>query len=219
MNDCDIGDAEQIRRVLAERLQQGLQRRGHTPAELHDAMAERGIPGNSLPAIYRYLRAEVAPSIQFLLATAEWLNIRPAWLITGEGAAATEDEGDPEVVERAIEEIRSVCPAVQFLSGGVIALVKAVWWRHSESYPKRMPLSIADGTLDDFLIERAHDIGQALQAPMNELRVESIVWEPGAIDTYVVSLCQALLAVLPKEGWKEAPEVALTGGEPNAAEE
>ncbi len=48
-------------------------------------MKRRDVPGASYPTIHRYLKDETSPTLDFLHSAAEVLDVRAAWLATGEG--------------------------------------------------------------------------------------------------------------------------------------
>lgn len=70
--------------TIADRLQEALALRGLKIRAFHRLMHEKKVLGNSYPAIHRYLRGEQTPSVDFLLAAADLLEVRPAWLAFGE---------------------------------------------------------------------------------------------------------------------------------------
>jgi transcriptional regulator with XRE-family HTH domain len=56
------------------------------------AMKEREVPGSSYPTIHRYLSDRTEPSMEFLEAAAEALEVRLPWLSSGEGGSTEEEE-------------------------------------------------------------------------------------------------------------------------------
>lgn len=82
-------------------------------------MDEQDVPGASTGAVYRYLKGETVPSVDFLLAAAGVLGVRPAWLLLGEGeptkmeewyaAAAESSVAAPEQPEaNAFDQVREI---------------------------------------------------------------------------------------------------------------
>jgi transcriptional regulator with XRE-family HTH domain len=55
-------------------------------------MQGREVGGTSYPAVHRYLKGEVTPSIEFLTAAAQLLGVREAWLMTGQGQSTEEED-------------------------------------------------------------------------------------------------------------------------------
>lgn len=60
--------------------------------KFHEAIAEKPVPGNSYPVIYRYLKGTAVPPVEFLEAAAEILGVKPAWLAFGTGPRDDEEE-------------------------------------------------------------------------------------------------------------------------------
>jgi hypothetical protein len=75
---------------IGERLKRALNLRDRSVRAFQKAMEERHAMGSSAPAIYRYLRGEATPTLQFIEAAASWLEVRREWLAFGEGEI-TED--------------------------------------------------------------------------------------------------------------------------------
>ena len=76
---------------LSDRLGHALQdwKRGgprRSISSFHRILAERQVPGSSYAMIHRYLGGQGEPSLKFIEAAAEVLEVRPAWLTYGAGA-------------------------------------------------------------------------------------------------------------------------------------
>lgn len=96
----DQGDRERC-----GRLAQALQQWGSTPAFL-DALRERGVRGGSKTSVYRYIKLETVPSIDFLVEAAGVLGIRRDWLLF--------DEGEQTEAEQATRPQMSAMRAMSF---------------------------------------------------------------------------------------------------------
>lgn len=71
-------------RERCERLAQGIGEWGAMPDFLH-AVRERGVRGSSQTSVYRYVKAQIVPGIDFLVEAADVLGVRRSWLLFGEG--------------------------------------------------------------------------------------------------------------------------------------
>lgn len=82
----DEGDRERC-----ERLARAIGEWGAMPDFIH-AVRERGVRGSSQTSVYRYVKAQIVPGIDFLAAAADVLGIRRSWLLFGEGAQTEAEE-------------------------------------------------------------------------------------------------------------------------------
>lgn len=73
---------------LGARLKKAIEDAGLTIREFHRQMEARGVSGSSYPNIHRYLADRGEPTLAFLRGAAEFLDVRLAWLVTGEESAS-----------------------------------------------------------------------------------------------------------------------------------
>ena len=96
---------------IATRLKKAIEERDISIREFQRRMAESSAKGDgtSYPAINRALQAEVIPSIRFLEAAADLLQVRRAWLMTGDG----------HMTERPMRERAHLLRTADFFAGSV----------------------------------------------------------------------------------------------------
>ncbi len=80
------------------------------PDFLH-AVRERGVRGSSQTSVYRYVKAQIVPGIDFLVEAADVLGVRRSWLLFGEGEQTKAEEATrPEMLAlRAMGPERGTC--------------------------------------------------------------------------------------------------------------
>lgn len=78
--------------TVSDRLNEALQIRGRSTRSFQQELAERDVPGASTAAVYRYLKGEAEPSLAFIEAAAEILDLRTPWLAFGIGYRDDEEE-------------------------------------------------------------------------------------------------------------------------------
>lgn len=165
----------------------------------------RTLKGLNYSSIRGYLADKNEPSSDFVEAAASVLELRAAWLQFGEGGRTEADEvirltgsdGEDRLeLEAVMAVIAEQCPLVESASPPVIAFVKYIYFLYLRRVVKRhngasWPL---DAHLRDSL---AADVGGMLAVP-KALTDLGVNFEPGGIDNYLVSTCQALLNLFPQ---------------------
>ena len=72
--------------TLGDRLGTAIERKDISVSAFHRALNKDGVKGSSYAQIHRYLRNKSVPSIEFIEAAAELLDVRAIWLVSDEGA-------------------------------------------------------------------------------------------------------------------------------------
>ena len=85
---------------VGNRLREALKMRDMSIRAFQAEMKQRDVSGASYPTIHRYLKDETSPTLNFLHSAAAVLDVRAAWLATGEGTAT--DRIDAERVIRQL---------------------------------------------------------------------------------------------------------------------
>ena len=97
-------------RERCERLAQAIGEWGAMPDFL-SAVRDRGVRGGSPTSVYRYVKAQIVPGIDFLVEAADVLGVRRDWLLFGEGEQTEAEEATrPEMLAmRAMGSERGTC--------------------------------------------------------------------------------------------------------------
>ena len=74
-----------IAKGVAGRLRRALSLRDRSMRSLHLELHADGVRGSSYASVHGYLNGRADPPLEFLLATADALNVSPAWLVQGSG--------------------------------------------------------------------------------------------------------------------------------------
>ena len=77
--------------TVADRLQQAVRDRFPDVLAFQRAMQKKGVTGSSQGSVYAYIGGASVPSLEFLKAAAEILNVRPEWLMLGSGPRTEEE--------------------------------------------------------------------------------------------------------------------------------
>lgn len=91
---------EQKRAAVGIRLQRAMNARGWSPRDLGERLEKKGVRGANHVSIYRYARGERTPSVEFLTAAAEELQVRAQWLADGTPPMSGSDELADEIRQR-----------------------------------------------------------------------------------------------------------------------
>ena len=212
---------------VAARLERALGLRDRSMRSLHLELHEEGVRGSSYASIHGYVNGRAVPPLEFLLATAEALQVNAAWLVQGSGqptrtnAAGEEAAGDAgeaaawtAVQELAQEadwaELRQrVKHALQEefiffadLPPLAAAAVWRTWERLAADAAHREEWIRGRGSSDaSRTVEQslgvAKDIGLCLMAPLSVLEVRPSELRRWQIESYVLGVCSALASLVP----------------------
>ena len=82
---------------VARRLREAIEHKGVSIREFQREMEHltkgTGAKGSSYPAIHRALQGKTVPSVPFLELAADYLGVRRAWLMAGDGPMVEKDFG------------------------------------------------------------------------------------------------------------------------------
>jgi len=78
---------------VADRLQRALEIRDESIRGFQRRIKGRDLRGTSYPSVHGYVRGDATPSVAFLRAAAEELNVREEWLVLGKGEPTAAEQG------------------------------------------------------------------------------------------------------------------------------
>lgn len=183
---------------IAERLSRAVRNHSRSLSAFQQAMNDRNVPGTSIPAIYRYLRGEITPSVEFLTAAADVLGVRAAWLILGEGGMIEDQSADSyHAFGVAREMVELVFPPFGALPFMLQNAVLQVWAGH-------LARAVADRRFGSRFSERSpadredmgRRIGEALSGPFANLGIPTNDVDEFQMNTYILAMTQALAAII-----------------------
>jgi transcriptional regulator with XRE-family HTH domain len=185
-----------VKQEVGARLEEALAKRDRTITSLQEAMEDRGLSGVSYPNVHAYVKGKTMPSIEFLAAAAEDLDVSFEYLALGRGSI-----DEPEaIVERANERIErheqeildalreSFRPLRKHVAGTALTAAYKTW-------SHVLAVNAAKhGNSGDF-VENARRVGEAMQAPLDALGINDGDLSLWGLDVYTTLLAQALQVV------------------------
>ena len=211
---------------VAARLKRALGLRDRSMRSLHLELHADKIRGSSYASVHGYLNGRADPPLEFLLATAEALDVNPAWLVQAvgqptlthaAGGEATADAGEA-AAWTAVQELgqeadwaelrQRVKQALQeefiFFADLPPLAAAAVWrtWERltaDEAHREEWIRGAHASGRDstDRSLAVARDIGLCLMAPFSVLDVRPADLRRWQIESYVLGVCSALASLVP----------------------
>lgn len=211
---------------VAARLKRALSLRDRSIRSLHLELHADKIRGSSYASVHGYLNGRADPPLEFLLATAEALDVNPAWLVQAigqptradaAGSEATADAGEA-AAWMAVQELgheadwaelrQRVKQALQeefIFFADLPPLASAAVWRTWERLAADEAhreewirgAHASGGDSSDRSLAVARDIGLCLMAPLSVLDVRPADLRRWQIESYVLSVCTALTSLVP----------------------
>lgn len=211
---------------VAGRLKRALALQDRSIRSLHLQLHADRVRGSSYASVHGYLNGRADPPLEFLLATAEALDVNPAWLIQAIGqptrAHAAGDEATADAGEAAawtaVQELgqeadwaelrQQVKQALQeefIFFGDLPPLAAAAVWRTWERLAADevhreewiRGRHESGGDTTDRSLAVARDIGLCLMAPLSVLDVRPADLRRWQIESYVLGVCSALTSLVP----------------------
>jgi transcriptional regulator with XRE-family HTH domain len=199
---------------VTERLQEAMHDADWSIRKLHSAIQATGVRGRSYINVRRYVRGEAEPPLEFLRAAAMLLNVSETWLVTGEGRKSIVEEsaedqphawisrdgaGDAssrEEYKRLLEIESAICTGMNFrmprswaVMPSLVHVFRQRWfwqWRHPGAETTDEVELPDDRRL-------GHEIGQALMAPLEALKVDPNTLESDEVQRYLMSMVPVML--------------------------
>lgn len=88
---------------IGERMLEAIEARGMSIRSFHLALHAKKIRGSSYASVHNYLKGRREPPFEFVSAAAEVLEIRLAWLASGEGAMTEGGRPKVETIKITVE--------------------------------------------------------------------------------------------------------------------
>lgn len=178
---------------VSDRLTKARERAGRSIRSLQKELEKQKVPGSSYANVYAYMSGKTTPSLDFLAATAEALNVRVAWLAFDEGPMTDTDAVTEPATRRATEveaEIEDALvaafPAIERISKGSGAV--PVWNAWSHVYDATAMRDERGGDL----VKTATKVGRAMQAPLDALGIEAGDLSLWQLEAYTALIGQAI---------------------------
>jgi transcriptional regulator with XRE-family HTH domain len=205
----------EARKAIAERLRQAVKDSRKSIRWLQRTLAAQHVKGSSYATVHAYLQGRTEPPQDFLRTVARVLNVRPEWLIAGEGAATqaalrVESWLDPweEVgtaagkrMQRTRELLLKQLPVFERLPRTVRHLLTDALVRYEAGTPGRH-------VTDERLAELARQLWALMARPLrtwgfrNDLDPErgELLLQSRDFADYGVAMLHALMLALPAPG-------------------
>lgn len=196
--------------TVSARLESALEFRGVSILALHKTLQEMEVPGvASYGTVYRYIKGDSPPTIEFVSSVCEFLRIRKTWAFTGEGEPTEIGEmrrsyqRTRDRKHRVDAAIAQEYPQYDNLRGmGKASSVEA--YQELVRFENERRTAAGTAPLDeDEQLEIAGRVGRAMHGVLAELEIPAENLSDRQLNNYAVLLAQAVLATIPRPSAQE----------------
>ena len=202
---------------VSDRLAEALELRERTIRSLHESLKGSKIKGTgSYSSVHAYVNGDVMPPLEFLLAAAEELRVRPSWLVLGEGEKTEQQQSAREQVEEVVtklapelihQPIQRHFPLYDRLPETSRHMLFSVWAKRYEQLHRRLYEGEEGPPAGNLMTQAAEEAAQAAMAPLHVFEVAAEDVSGPQAEVYTHAIIPALMAALSAYRSSEEEEV------------
>lgn len=201
--------------TIGKRLRWAIER--HPEASIRrfqQSLARAGIDGSSPPAINRYLKDVTAPSVDWIVAAAELLQVRWEWLAVGSGLPTAVEQAAQQIARGERANLESVLaegvPGLANASPGTYgAVVDAVFSWAWEMGDERF----AEADAIQAIVRRVWDLINSIPNQVLSVDVSPLQYlTPDEAADYVRAVCNAIILSRPRAHHRKRPTQRKSSG-------